>query len=44
MDLQYVLNTYACIMYVASYHETDRAMGKLLRRVANEVRTEELLN
>ena len=43
MDLQYVLNAYACIMYVASYiMKTDRAMGELLRRVANEVGTEEL--
>ena len=43
MDLQYVLNAYACIMYVASYiMKTDRAMGELLRRVANEVRAEEL--
>ena len=39
MDLQYMLNAYACIMYVASYiMKTDRAMGELLRRVANEVR------
>ena len=43
MDLQYVLNPYACIMYVASYIlKTDRALGELLRHVANEVRTEEL--
>ena len=34
MDLQYVLNAYACIMYVASYiMKTDRAMGELLKRV-----------
>ena len=43
MDLQYVLNAYACIMYVASYiMKTDRAMGVLLKRVASEARTEEL--
>ena len=30
-------------MYVASYiMKTDRAMGQLLKRVASEVRTEEL--
>ena len=43
MDLQYVLNTYACVMYVASYiTKTDRTMGVLLKRVASEARTEEL--
>ena len=43
MDLQYVLNAYACVMYVASYiMKTDRAMGELLKRVASETRTEEL--
>ena len=39
----YVLNAYACIMYVASYiMKTDRAMGVLLKHVASEVRIEEL--
>ena len=43
MDLQYVLNAYACIMYVASYiMKTDRDMGELLKRVANEASTEDL--
>ena len=43
MDLQYVLNAYACIMYGVSYiMKTDRAMGVLLKRVASEARTEEL--
>ena len=43
MDLQYVLNAYACIMYVASYiMKTERAMGVLLKHVASEARTEEL--
>ncbi len=43
MDLQYVLNAYACVMYVASYiMKTDRAMGELLKHVASEARTEEL--
>ena len=44
-DIQYVLNAYACVMYVASYiMKTDRAMGQLymLKRVASEARTEEL--
>ena len=43
MDLQYVLNAYACITYVASYiMKTDRAMGVLLKHVAAKARTEEL--
>lgn len=43
MDLQYVLNAYACVMYVASYiMKTDRTMGQLLKHVAAEARTEEL--
>ena len=43
MDIQFVLNAYACIMYVASYiMKTERSMGELLKRVAAEVRTDEL--
>ena len=43
IDIQYVLNAYACVMYVASYKmKTDRAMSVLLRQVAAEVRTDEL--
>ena len=43
MDIQFVLNAYACVMYVASYiMKTDRAMGVLLKQVAAEVRTDEL--
>ena len=42
-DIQYVLNAYACIMYIASYiMKTNRAMGVLLKRVASEAKTEEL--
>ncbi len=41
-DLQYVLNAYACIMYVASYIIEDRAMGVLLKHVASKAKTEEL--
>ena len=34
MDLQFVLNAYACVMYVASYiMKTDRAMGEILKCV-----------
>ena len=43
MDVQFVLNAYACVMYVASYiMKTERAMGELLKRVAAEARTYEL--
>ena len=43
IDLQFVLNAYACVMYIASYiMKTDRAMGELLRRVISEARTEDL--
>ena len=42
-DVQYILNAYACVMYVASYiMKTEKAMGALLKQVAAEVRTEEL--
>ena len=42
MDLQFVLNAYACVMYVASYiMKTNRAMDEILKHVASEVRTEE---
>ena len=45
MDIQYVLNAYACVMYVASYMmKSERAMGELLKNVANENRSEELLS
>ena len=43
MDIQYVLNAYACVMYVASYiMKTEKSMGELLKRVATEARTDEL--
>lgn len=43
MDIQFVLNAFACVMYIASYiTKTERAMGKLLKEVADEHRTEEL--
>ena len=42
-DIQYVLNAYACVMYVASYiMKTDKAMGQLLKQVAAEARTDEI--
>ena len=43
MDIQFVLNAYACVMYVASYiMKTERSMGELLKMVAAECRTDEL--
>ena len=43
MDAQYVMDAYACVMYVASYMmKHEKSMGELLKNVANEVRTEEL--
>ena len=43
MDIQFVLNAYASIMYVASYiMKTERSMGELLKHVAAEARTDEL--
>ena len=44
MDIQYVLNAYACVMYVASYiMKAERSMGDLLKRVACESRSDELV-
>lgn len=41
MDLQFVLNAYACVMYTASYMmETEKAIGHLLKQVTEEHRTE----
>ena len=32
IDIQFVLNAYACVMYVASYiMKTERSMGELLK-------------
>lgn len=43
MDIQFVLDAYACVMYIASYiMKTERSMGELLKRVAAECRTDEL--
>ena len=43
MDIQYLLNVYACVMYVASYKtKTEKSMGELLKHVAAEARMDEL--
>ena len=37
MDLQYIVDAYACVMYVASYVlKTERTMSDLLKRVSQE--------
>ena len=42
MDIQYVLNAHACVMYVASYiMKAEKQMGHLLQSVSEEVRTED---
>ena len=38
MDIQYVTNTYACVMYIASYVlKAEKGMGELLRQAAKEL-------
>ena len=42
-DVQYVMNAYACIMYVASYiTKSEKTMVALLNQVASEERTSQL--
>ena len=37
MDIQYILDPYACVMYVASYMmKTEKSMGDLLKQVSDE--------
>ena len=43
MDLQFIMDPYSCIMYITSYMmKSERAMGELLRNVAEENRGEDL--
>ena len=43
MDIQYITDEYACVMYVASYMmKAEKAMGQLLKDVANDYRSMEL--
>ena len=43
MDIQYVLNAYACVMYVASYiMKAEKSMSELLCSVSEETRTDDL--
>ena len=37
MDIQYVINAYACVMYIASYVlKVEKGMGELLKQAAKE--------
>ena len=37
MDIQYVINAYACVMYIASYVlKAEKGMGELLKQAAKE--------
>ena len=43
MDIQYIIDPYACIMYITSYMmKTERAMSELLQKTAKEVASEEI--
>ena len=43
MDLQYILDPYACVMYIASYMlKSEKSMGELLKQVSKECRGEEI--
>ena len=38
IDIQYVINAYACVMYIASYVlKAEKGMGELLRQAAKEL-------
>ena len=38
MDIQYVIDAYACVMYIASYTlKTEKGMGELLKQAAKEL-------
>ena len=38
MDIQYVINAYACVMYIASYIlKAEKGMGELLKQAAKEL-------
>ena len=38
MDIQYVINAYACVMYIVSYVlKTEKGMGELLKQAAKKL-------
>ena len=43
MDMQFIVNAYACVMYVASYVlKAEKGMGELLKQAALEIEKEEI--
>ena len=43
MDLQYILDPYACVMYIAAYMlKSERSMGELLKQVSKESGSEDI--
>ena len=43
MDLQYILDPYACVMYIASYMlKSEKSMGELLKQVSKECDGEQI--
>jgi DNA replication protein DnaC len=43
MDLQYILDPYACVMYIAAYMlKSERSMGELLKQVSKECGGEDI--
>jgi len=43
MDLQYILNPYACVMYIASYMlNSEKSRGDLLKQVSKQCSSENI--
>ena len=43
MDIQFILDAYACVMYMTSYMmKSERAMGELLKQVVKETRGDDI--
>ena len=43
LDVQYILDAYACVMYVAAYMtKSEQAMGELLKQVSKECRDHDI--
>ena len=43
MDMQFIVNAYACVMYVASYVlKAEKGMGELLKQAALEIEKEDI--
>ena len=43
MDLQYIQDPYACVMYIAAYMlKSEHSMGELLKQVSKECGSEDI--